>query len=141
VAAGGSVVTFVVATGALMVLKKLLGIPEIEVLPEFRAAGYGMFMVVVMIAVQPAVFEELAFRGLILGGLEHVLNPLEAVIVSAALFMIIHLSVPSFPHLFVMGLALGWLRLKSGSLYPCMLLHFSHNLLCVLSERWRLPGL
>jgi len=42
--------------------------------------------------------------------------------------MMIHLSVPSFPHLFLMGLALGYLRSRTGSLYAGMVLHFTHNL-------------
>jgi membrane protease YdiL (CAAX protease family) len=51
--------------------------------------------------------------------------------------MILHLAIPSFPHLFVMGVALGWLRVHTGSLYPGMLLHFCHNLICVGWEYWR----
>jgi membrane protease YdiL (CAAX protease family) len=90
-----------------------------------------------MVAVQPAIFEELAFRGVILAGVQHVLSPMESVVVSALMFMIIHLAVPSFPHLFVLGLALGWLRVHTGSLYPGMLLHFTHNLLCIVFEVWR----
>ena len=35
----------------------------------------------------------------------------------------------------IMGLALGWLRCKSGSIWPGVLLHFGHNALCVVSER------
>jgi hypothetical protein len=31
----------------------------------------------------------------------------------------------------VMGLLLGWLRLRSGSLAPSMLAHFVHNLLAI----------
>jgi membrane protease YdiL (CAAX protease family) len=32
-----------------------------------------------------------------------------------------------FPHRFVMGLMLGWLRARTGSLWPCVLAHFLHN--------------
>jgi membrane protease YdiL (CAAX protease family) len=45
------------------------------------------------------------------------------------------MSIPSLPHLLILGVVLGWLRVKTGSLYPGMLLHFSHNFLVILSER------
>ena len=83
---------------------------------------------------QPAIFEELASRGVIFGALERVLAVREAIMVSALLFMIIHLAVLSFPHLLVLGLVLGYLRVRTGSLYPGMVLHFTHNLLVVMSE-------
>jgi hypothetical protein len=138
-AAGGAVVTFAIASGALFVLSRLVGVPELRMTDDFVHQGYGWPTLVLVIAVQPAVIEELAFRGVILTGLQSVLSPGESIVVSALMFMIIHLSVPSFPHLFVIGLALGWLRVHTRSLYPGMLLHFTHNLLCVVFELWR-PG-
>lgn len=86
---------------------------------------------------QPAVVEELAFRGVIQGALGRVLRMGEAVAVAALMFMILHLMPLSFPHLFLIGLAAGWLRARSGSLYPPMLLHFLHNGLVVASEWWQ----
>jgi len=136
IAATGSVATFLIASGALALLTRFTGIPQLRLTAPFSAAGYGPAFLIFLIAVQPAIFEELAFRGVILGGLLHVLSPVEAVVVSAAMFMIIHLSIPSFPHLFVMGVALGYLRVASGSLYPGVLLHFAHNLYCVAWEYW-----
>jgi membrane protease YdiL (CAAX protease family) len=140
-AAGGSVLTFALASAAVGLMSRLFGIPTLDYSPPFLEAGYGMWVVVLLIAVQPGIVEELAFRGVILGGLRHALSTTETVVVSAALFMIIHLAVPSFPHLLVMGLALGWLRVRSGSLYPGMLLHFLHNLFVVLTEHWRIESL
>jgi membrane protease YdiL (CAAX protease family) len=138
-AVGGSLLTFALASAAVALLSRFAGVPTLDYISPFTRAGYGMWVVVLLIAVQPGIFEELAFRGVILGGLRHApLSTTEAVIVSAALFMIIHLALPSFPHLLVMGLALGWLRVLSGSLYPGMLLHFLHNLMVLLTEHWRI---
>jgi len=132
----GSIVTFSIASGAVYLMHRALGIAQLRMSDDFVSHGYGFAIVMLLIAVQPGIIEELAFRGVILGGLRHVLSPLEAIVVSAAMFMIIHLAVPSFPHLFIMGLALGWLRVHTGSLYPGMLLHFCHNLFCILWEYW-----
>ena len=92
--------------------------------------------VVLTICVQPAIFEELAFRGAIMSALGKFLSSTEVVFVSSAMFAILHLSIPSLPHLFLMGVALAYLRQWCGSLYPGMLLHFCHNFLVVLSERY-----
>jgi membrane protease YdiL (CAAX protease family) len=91
--------------------------------------------VVLFVAVQPAIFEELAFRGVIINALQRALSPFETVIVSALMFMILHLSFGRFPHTLALGLAAGFLRVRTKSLYPCMILHFSHNFMCVMAER------
>ncbi len=128
--------TFVLSTGVVKALSTFARVPELHYLPPFFERGYGWGLVILAICIQPAVVEELAFRGIIFSALRRVLSARETIVVSALVFMIIHLSVPSFPHLFIIGLALGYLRVRTGSLYPGMALHFTHNLLCVLTESW-----
>jgi membrane protease YdiL (CAAX protease family) len=127
-------VTFGLATLTVNFLVRVVDLPQLHYVQPIVDAGFGWRTVLLLICVQPAVCEELAFRGVILGGMRHVLPDREAIIVSALLFMIIHLSLLSFPHLVLIGLVLGYVRVKSGSLYPCMLAHFLHNLAVVLSE-------
>ncbi len=129
-----AVATFVFATVSLELITAIPGAYEYLLVPMTLDAGYGWTGVVLLYCVHPAVIEELAFRGVILAVLMRVLSAREAVIASALLFMVIHLTVLGFVHLFVLGVLLGWLRVRSGSLVPCMLLHFVHNLLCVLTE-------
>ena len=127
-------VTFLVATVCVEVLVALLGVESTRISDVFLEVGYGWGTVLVVVCVQPALIEELAFRGVILSSLQGTLGLRTAVIVSSFMFMILHLAPLSFPHLLVIGLALGCLRAKSGSLYPCMAMHFTHNLLWVLTE-------
>ncbi len=129
--------TFVLATAAIAGLHYISGIREIHYSDHFISAGYGWGIIVLLIAIQPAIIEELAFRGVIFGALRYALDDREVILVSSLMFMVIHLSVPSFPHLLIIGLALGYLRSKTGSLYPCMLLHFTHNALVIASEAYR----
>jgi membrane protease YdiL (CAAX protease family) len=135
-ACGLAAVTFAVAGVVVTGLVRLLGAEELRYTEPFLEAGYGWSTIIVTVCVQPAIVEELAFRGVVLSALGRVLGARDAVVVSALLFMVIHLTVLSFPHLFLIGLALGFLRVKTGSLYPCMLLHFVHNLLVAVSEVW-----
>jgi membrane protease YdiL (CAAX protease family) len=126
--------TFAGASLLIRFLASTFGLPEEYCSKPFLDAGYGWVTIVLVVCVHPAVIEELAFRGVILHGLQGVLGARDAVIVSALLFMVLHLVVLSFPHLFLMGLVLGYLRIRTGSLYPCMVMHFTHNLLAVLAE-------
>lgn len=127
--------TFLLATGLVQALISLLpGVEEILVSEPFLNAGYGWGVLLLVICFQPAIIEEIAFRGIILSDFQRVLSVREAIILSSLLFMVLHLAVLSFPHLLLMGLLLGWVRMKSKSLYPCMVFHFTHNLLVTLAE-------
>ena len=131
-----AVVTMLVASAAVGLLNRLTGLPAIAYLDDFVRAGYGLPAAVIVVCVQPAIFEELAFRGVILSALEPVIGPREALLVSALMFAILHLSIPSIPHLFLMGVTLAWLKQRTGSLYAGMIAHFTHNFLVLLSEKY-----
>jgi membrane protease YdiL (CAAX protease family) len=124
--------SFGVATLLLAVEVRLLGLPEIRLVEPLLSEGYGWGVIILLLSVQPAIIEEIAFRGVIFSAMEQVISPRDAVIVSGLLFMVIHLSYVSFPQLLLLGLVLGWLRMRTGSLYPGMVLHCVHNLLCVM---------
>lgn len=72
-------------------------------------------------------FEETLFRGVLLPVLAQRWGGMAAVVVSALLFGIAHLSLGELPPLFVLGLGLGWLRLQSGRLGPSVLMHSLWN--------------
>lgn len=72
--------------------------------------------------------EELFFRGFAFSGLLRDLSPLWAVLISSALFAVAHADVGSFVPLFVIGLALAFLRWRTGSTWASMSLHFLNNL-------------
>jgi membrane protease YdiL (CAAX protease family) len=68
-------------------------------------------------------FEEVLFRGVLLPVLARTMGAAPAVLASAAVFGLAHLSLGELPPLLVLGLGLGWLRLRSGRLGPCVLMH------------------
>ncbi len=105
---------------------------EPDIIAPLLDAGFDWRFVVLIIAVCAGVFEELAFRGIIFGALRSVLHEREVILVTALMFMVLHLDPTDFPYLLFLGLVLGVVRSKSKSLYPCMILHFTHNLIFVL---------
>ncbi len=72
-------------------------------------------------------FEETLFRGVLLPVLAQRWGGLAAVLISALVFGIAHLSLGELPPLFVLGLGLGWLRLQSGRLGASVLMHSLWN--------------
>lgn len=129
----GAVVLWFISSG-LLTFFQWLGFPVLNFVERYQADQWGIAWALLLICVQPAVIEELAFRGVILTALMRPLKSWEAVVVTAMIFAVLHLSVPSLPHLFMVGVVAGWLRVSSGSIYPCMGLHFTYNLLSVIVE-------
>jgi sodium transport system permease protein len=84
-----------------------------------------------LIAVLPAVCEELMFRGWMLAAFAGTRptrgRALAAVAVQAACFAAFHLLPERMPQTFALGLLLGWLTLRSGSILPAILAHLVHN--------------
>ena len=128
--------TMAVASVAVNAMESVFGASGSSYSDAFLAAGHSWFAVVVSIAVMPAVFEELAFRGVIQSHLSLLVPTAAAIGMTAALFTLLHFNMLSFPHLLVMGLVVGLIRRFSGSIYPGVVLHFVHNGLVVAME-WR----
>lgn len=95
---------------------------------SFELPGW---LLVVSIVLVPAIFEELAFRGIFLRSAQIFLRPVPAHLLTAAVFAGIHFTPLMLPFHFTMGLALGALRAVSGSLWPPILMHAVNNALAI----------
>jgi sodium transport system permease protein len=84
-------------------------------------------------AVTPAICEELFFRGALLSGLRKDLRPRAALIWQALLFGVAHASIYRFVPTLWIGFLFGLLRLRTRSIWPCVLLHFGYNAWLVTS--------
>ena len=74
--------------------------------------------------------EEVVFRGAILRTLLGIMskkNHWVAIIISAALFGLAHFNAAQFVNALLMGLLLGWMYYRTGSLVPGILLHWVNN--------------
>lgn len=128
-----AVIFFVLFESAFTLLEWLT-VPFIKMSQLYIEAGLNVWTILILLSVLPAFLEELAFRGVIQSGLERVLTRAEACIIQAALFSVIHLSPIIFPTHFAMGLAFGWIRIRTRSLYPSILMHMLWNAWAVLGE-------
>ena len=86
-----------------------------------------------VVAIMPAFAEEFAFRGIAMG----ILRPFSeglAILVSSALFALMHGNFVQLPFTFCCGLVFAFIDIKANSLLPSIIVHFLNNGLSVLSD-------
>jgi membrane protease YdiL (CAAX protease family) len=110
---------------------------DIKQLGADTSMGLRIPLALMVVSVGPLV-EELLFRGALLSALMKRLHPGWAVAVCSLLFATVHLPDLSFlwyalPNLALLAVALAWLRLSSGSIWPAVLAHGINNLLAVVA--------
>jgi sodium transport system permease protein len=80
-----------------------------------------------LLAILPAVCDELAFRGFILSGLRRRFQPWTAIVLGSFLFALYQANVFQVLPGFVLGLVLGMLTVRTGSILPGIVLHVMYN--------------
>jgi membrane protease YdiL (CAAX protease family) len=121
----------------LMETQSLLMPPPPEYLEAFRAihralAPSGPLDALVslsVIALIPALAEELVMRGVLLPSLVAPLGRAGAVLATALLFAAMHGDRYRFVFTLIIGLVLGAVRLRTGSLWPSIVAHATLNAL------------
>jgi uncharacterized protein len=96
-------------------------------LGSVRISEAGLLLLLAVGAVVAPVVEELFFRGLLYGYLRDRRGIAAAVVVSSAVFAVMHFIPPLMPSLFVFGVVLALVYERYGSLYPAIALHALNN--------------
>ena len=96
----------------------------------------NLWLVILAFAVTPAICEEIAFRGFLLSGFRQSGRVTLAVLLSAFTFGIIHMIPQQVFNAMLLGIVLGAMCLRTGSLFPGVAYHFFHNSLSVLHDRF-----
>jgi sodium transport system permease protein len=94
------------------------------------------WQLVVLMALSPAVFEELLFRGVCLGLMLKIAGRRQAVLMSSVYFGLMHLSVFRFLPTFSLGVVLAMLTVRSRSIVPAVLAHFAYNGTLLMGGRY-----
>lgn len=87
----------------------------------------GLLLNLVIVALIPAIGEELTFRGVLQQSLTRKMNPHVAIILSAAIFSFIHFQFYGFLPRMFLGILLGYMFYITGSLWTSILMHFVNN--------------
>lgn len=112
---------------------KLFGYEERESSTYFPKLSGGMIVpAFIVIAIMPAVFEELMFRGLLLNCCENGMGSIRAILVTGFCFSLFHASPEQTVYQFIAGCAFAFIAVRSGSVLPSMAMHFINNALIVI---------
>ncbi len=113
-------------------------------LAEFgeRIKDLPLPLVLLCLALAPAVTEEIAFRGFVLTGLKVPMGAVWAVVASGVTFGFFHVvkDLGLWDRLIgttLLGLLLGWVRVRTGSLWPGVLLHATNNAALLIIASYR----
>jgi len=105
---------------------------EIETAYRLLVASYSFpefLFVIVVVALVPAITEELLFRGLVQGNLERAFGGMRAAVVTGIVFGAYHLSPFTLVPLIVLGVYFGFIVYKSQNLVVAISAHFFNNFL------------
>lgn len=109
-------------------LEKLLAQAE----ETLTVDSFGVFLAISFGAVIfAAISEEALFRGFLQKSLEADIKPIGAVLVSSLVFAIVHFS-PQLIQIFLIGILLGYIALRTDSIVPTVIIHLLNNALAIL---------
>ncbi len=102
-------------------------------LPNFAEQEFGTIMGTpwgyLVIGLLAPLSEEIVLRGAILKELlkSEKLSTWTAIAISALLFALVHMNPAQMPHAFLIGLLLGWMYYRTGSILPGVAYHWANN--------------
>ncbi len=106
-----------------------------EVEAELIFPGAGILLTLQALALITPISEEVLFRGFVLRGVLQSIGAGPAVVGTALVFAAFHLDPGTVIPIFFTGLALGFVYVKTGSLWPCIAAHAGQNALALLAVR------
>ena len=98
---------------------------------EMNSIG-DLLLNVVLLAMLPAIFEELVFRGIIFNGLKDKHSAYNAILISALFFTLMHGSLQQTFYQFILGIILALLMyITENIIYP-IITHFTSNFIILI---------
>ncbi len=94
-------------------------------------------------AVFPATFEEFSFRGYLYNAIRPRTSAWQTILATAVIFGLFHfviqgvLAPARLANSTVLGIVLGWIRYRSGSIWPGVVMHTCHNGFLLLLEHYK----
>lgn len=97
--------------------------------------NHSFIAVTIVIALMPAIGEELLFRGLTFGGLRVKYKLGWAIVISAIIFGLFHTSIVKLLPTAMLGACFAFIVYKTGSIYISMFLHFLNNFISIIAMK------
>lgn len=116
---------------------KLFGQEQTEhskMLTEYilNLSGGRAVAALLVIAVFPAFFEELLFRGVMTFGSEREVGTVKTIFITGFCFSLMHTSLEQTVYQFIAGCLFAFVAVRAQSILPCILMHFINNSLTII---------
>ena len=96
--------------------------------------SHPFVIVVLVVALMPAVGEELLFRGLIYGSMKHKYSVVWAIVISSVVFGVFHGSIVRILPTGILGACFAYVLYKTNSIYVTSCMHFFNNLIAIVAS-------
>lgn len=126
VAGSGLCMMASVATSYLTIILEVLGVKLTSPELSFPTGIGGFLITTIRIVVCAAMTEEICLRGYVMGNLRAYGDKF-AIIMSALLFAVMHGNLIQAPFAFVSGLIIGYLTIKTGTMWTGIFIHAINN--------------
>lgn len=87
----------------------------------------GKILIIISAVVGAPFFEELFFRGILQSMLRRVMSPWPAILITGAIFTVVHQEIQNWPSLLLLAAALGWAYEKTGRITLPIMIHALFN--------------
>jgi membrane protease YdiL (CAAX protease family) len=104
---------------------------QIELIEQVLSQNLGLVFSLFVMAVTPAICEEILFRGYLQRQFERSIGVVGAILATGIIFGLFHFRLTQFIPLGVIGMYLGYLTWRSGSLWLAIVVHFANNAFAV----------
>lgn len=97
-------------------------------------SGGKVVAALLVMAVMPALFEEILFRGAVLQNIREEAGELNSIFLCGMCFALFHANALQTFYQFICGCAFALLAIRARSLFPCVLAHFLNNAVIVVMQ-------
>lgn len=104
---------------------------QLELIERVLSIDTGILFNLVVLAITPALCEELLFRGYVQRQLERGAGVAGGILLSGVVFGLYHLRLTQAVPLCLLGVYLAWLVWRTGSLWPAIVVHFLNNAMAI----------
>ena len=133
----GAPAGLIVTQGVFWLAGFILPVPQeaLESFGENFELELPMWQMFLMIALAPAICEELFFRGALLHALRDRMGPVATCVVVGLVFAVFHVSLFRLIPTGFLGVLLAAVTMLTGSIFPAMLWHGIHNGIAIYSTQ------
>lgn len=126
---------------AMMLAAGVVIEPLLELLPQPSVGAYGRgFWAILSLVIAAPLLEEILCRGIVLESVRARYGVTAALFLSAAFFGVLHGQSAAAVNAFVMGLILGFIYIRTDSIFSTVLLHMLNNAVAFLLVMAGLEG-